>query len=294
MTRFSGPALTIRPATDPDLPALRRIAAACWADIHAATLSPADLEALIGRLLREDPPLLLLPDIGERAIVADTAGGVVGFAVARLSRGEVSLLHLYVQASSRRHGVGTALVTETLRQFPTARSCRLTAPATQEAAAFYAGLGFATADQKRFTAPSGFVVLEAALPLAPGASPRPAASTTVTVPGSTGEGFHSPLPTRIVAYVQHLEERLITPPAPLRGMMKELLWIADAIASRQASPPLRLELFPACLHAASDCMADALGEDMRLLRATLFQTLFAPASASPMPHGPLDEPAQQR
>jgi ribosomal protein S18 acetylase RimI-like enzyme len=102
----SSPAsVSIRPATDADLPALREL----YAEFYAEVPPPDYVDEPLDKELGELPPYVR----EHIAFVAEADGEAVGFALARLKSAKHGhLSDLYVRPNARRHGVGRALTHE--------------------------------------------------------------------------------------------------------------------------------------------------------------------------------------
>lgn len=102
------------------------------------------------------PEAYLSPhDSGMCAWVAERAGEIAGFALARFAGGEMEILNLAVAQASRRLGMGRALIRATLdegaarsRGFGTARAFLEVRESNASALAFYVSLGFAPAGRR--------------------------------------------------------------------------------------------------------------------------------------------------
>jgi [ribosomal protein S18]-alanine N-acetyltransferase len=123
-------------------------------------LEPRDLEAVI---TLEDVALpwatswtpdsyLPAPESGMAAWVAERAGSIAGFALARYVGGEMELLNLAVAETARRMGVGRALVRATLDE-GAARGARQAFLEVRDsntgARAFYETLGFTQVGRRK-------------------------------------------------------------------------------------------------------------------------------------------------
>jgi ribosomal protein S18 acetylase RimI-like enzyme len=102
----SSPAsVSIRQATDDDLPALRELYAEFHAEVPAPDYADEKLEDELAEL-----PAYVHEHI---ALLADVDGETVGFALARLKSARHGFLSdLYVRPAARRHGVAAALTRE--------------------------------------------------------------------------------------------------------------------------------------------------------------------------------------
>lgn len=126
--------LSVRPMTAADASHCAAIAAAApepWGE---------------GQLLSE------LESPAARLFVAESEGGVLGFAVFQLAAGEASLYALNVDPAARRKGVGAALLAGALKALKAegAGQCFLEVRAANAPAlALYRRLGFASAGVRR-------------------------------------------------------------------------------------------------------------------------------------------------
>lgn len=123
----------IRVATPADLPVLVALEAAAFGS-----------DAWGEQAVREE-----LGD-GRRAVVAEDASGVAGYAVARVAGDVVDLERIVVRPDARRQGTATALLDDLLGHAGEADRMLLEVSSTNRAAlAFYAGHGFTQIDVRR-------------------------------------------------------------------------------------------------------------------------------------------------
>jgi len=98
------------------------------------------------------PEAYLAPaDLGMCAWVAERAGEIAGFALARFAAGEMEILNLAVAQASRRLGMGRALIQATLEEGAArgaARAFLEVRESNASALAFYVSLGFAPAGRR--------------------------------------------------------------------------------------------------------------------------------------------------
>jgi GNAT superfamily N-acetyltransferase len=157
---MSHPSVTVRPATEADLPALLSL----WSSLRAVRRdgvasrggkepSPAVVNGAEGRLIE----VLHSPKC--RVVVADVEGSVVGMAILSdtfigqlMEMPAVQLTHLVVADGQRRRGVGRALLAGAVTWAEEVGADEIVAsvlPSLREANRFYARLGFAPLVMRR-------------------------------------------------------------------------------------------------------------------------------------------------
>ena len=122
-------------------------------------LEPRDLQAVIAIEAAAHPwaaqwtpdSYLPAPDSGMRAWVAERAGRVAGFVLARYAGGEMEVLNLAVVQPTRRTGAGRALVAAALEEGEARGASRAfleVRESNSAAQSFYASLGFAVVGRR--------------------------------------------------------------------------------------------------------------------------------------------------
>lgn len=143
------PIPTIRPATEPDLPALRRLLAETWHATYNALLGPDHVTEITDAW--HAIPVLRgqIDQSGSAFLVAEQNGMLVGHVHTREEPGGLVYLgRLYVHPGHQRHGTGRRLPRTALDRHPTATRVwlRVAAENTQ-AVAFYHREGFAIVNE---------------------------------------------------------------------------------------------------------------------------------------------------
>ncbi|QZZ35643.1 GNAT family N-acetyltransferase [Nitratireductor kimnyeongensis] len=155
----SGMDFFVRTAGERDLPAVRALLVETWHDTYdpiygrervvEITDSWHSLDALSARLKRPHSEFVVA-DSGRRI-------GGMAFAVAGNDGKEIRLYQLYVHPECQGKGIGMALFTEIAQCFPEAREITLEVEeANSKARAFYARLGFETAERSSDCGGAGF------------------------------------------------------------------------------------------------------------------------------------------
>jgi ribosomal protein S18 acetylase RimI-like enzyme len=168
---------TLRPATLPDIPALREMLVATWHGTYDATLGVEKVDAIAAswhspeKLTAECAAAIAHPE-ANALLVAEAGGRIIGTASAHfLPDSFLELARLYIAPEAQRRGLGKALLAASVARFPKARTLRLEVePRNIGAIAFYARQGFfavgggkACGDDTE--AGVAHLIMEAALPL---------------------------------------------------------------------------------------------------------------------------------
>ncbi|WP_102958320.1 GNAT family N-acetyltransferase [Mangrovicella endophytica] len=154
--------VSIRPATDDDLEALRVLLRETWhqtydslygeTEVQSIAADWFSIEAMEERLVRPDATFL----------VADGKPEIAGMVFAVLRDDEVvAVEQLYVAPSRQSQGVGKALLDAALSSFGTSRSAEVELPAAnRRAVAFFSREGFETLGLDPDAAARATVVME--------------------------------------------------------------------------------------------------------------------------------------
>ncbi|HVI94631.1 MAG TPA: GNAT family N-acetyltransferase [Anaeromyxobacter sp.] len=174
--------LTLRLARPTDAAAVARVMRAAIRALAATHYSPAQLAAW------SSLPALYhrwaMTVGGERYVVAEQAGRVVGYAATR----RAELTALFVAPRASRSGVGAALLARVEREAIARRVTALRTDAARSAWAFYAAQGFRLGRAFRVPLPGGGA-LEARAARKPLAGPRRGPAPTAARTGAgTGSG----------------------------------------------------------------------------------------------------------
>jgi GNAT superfamily N-acetyltransferase len=180
----------VRDAVVADVPAIRAVARPAWHAVYDDPLGAATVDDLVDSWYE---PATLRREVcdNEPFVVAERAGGVVGFARGGRAREDevATLSRLYVHPDEWGDGVGTALLGAVARRLPVATTLRAVALAANEVGhAFYDRHGFAHRGYRQTTLDGhSFEVVVRATRLAPLREYAPAVDTTVSA--RDGETF---------------------------------------------------------------------------------------------------------
>ncbi|MGH2561349.1 MAG: GNAT family N-acetyltransferase [Thermomicrobiales bacterium] len=165
--------ITVRPAIDADVPAIRRVAHETWRATYAGHIAAADVEAFLERAYDEESLRATLTRPAVDLLVATAGEEVVGYVLVGVNReGVGELFAIYVLPTWQGHGAGWRLwqaAVDTLHARDLAEMRLWVLTANEAARRFYERQGAVAGEAREWPVGAG-VIHETAyrLHLAPG------------------------------------------------------------------------------------------------------------------------------
>lgn len=156
---------TIRPATEADVPAVRRLLVETWHATYDAIFGSAHVTEITNAWHATPILRAQIDEPGCSFLIAEQTGAIVGHINTREQPGHVLYLgRLYVHPTAQRQGIGQRLLKVALERHPAATCVWLTvAAANAPAIAFYHREGFTVVGET--TEPDGHCTLRMERPL---------------------------------------------------------------------------------------------------------------------------------
>lgn len=151
--------LRLREMNPQDIPAVAELAGRIWRDHYPPIIGIEQTEYMLALWYSHNALAELLKQPGRRFLLAEEGREVRGFLSAGPMEDGIFVYRFYIDTAHQRKGIGQALLTEIVAQFPQAKFLRLHVNRNnRKALAFYEKHGFTSRSEQDTEIGDGYVM----------------------------------------------------------------------------------------------------------------------------------------